>query len=107
MFLNHLYGGMDEPELKIIDVFICKLRKKLSDRNRRRTTTSKPFGDAAMCCVTPNPMELGSDPIVCAPRCLKGPFERSQLAVASIPLCSSRIGPGMADPGLDLVGARS
>ncbi|MEG3618279.1 response regulator transcription factor [Magnetovibrio sp. PR-2] len=31
MFLNHLYGGMDEPELKIIDVFICKLRKKLAD----------------------------------------------------------------------------
>lgn len=31
MFLNHLYGGMDEPELKIIDVFICKLRKKLCD----------------------------------------------------------------------------
>jgi len=29
MFLNHLYGGMDEPEQKIIDVFICKLRKKL------------------------------------------------------------------------------
>jgi len=31
MFLNHLYGGMDEPEVKIIDVFICKLRKKLQD----------------------------------------------------------------------------
>lgn len=30
MFLNHFYGGMDEPELKIIDVFICKLRKKLA-----------------------------------------------------------------------------
>ena len=30
MFLNHLYGGMDEPEVKIIDVFVCKLRKKLS-----------------------------------------------------------------------------
>ena len=29
MFLNHLYGGMDEPKLKIIDVFICKLRRKL------------------------------------------------------------------------------
>lgn len=29
MFLNHLYGGMDEPELKIIDVFICKIRNKL------------------------------------------------------------------------------
>ncbi len=31
MFLDHLYGGMDEPELKIIDVFICKLRKKLAE----------------------------------------------------------------------------
>lgn len=31
MFLNHLYGGIDEPELKIIDVFICKLRRKLAD----------------------------------------------------------------------------
>jgi two-component system cell cycle response regulator CtrA len=31
MFLNHLYGGMDEPEPKIIDVFVCKLRKKLSN----------------------------------------------------------------------------
>ncbi len=30
-FLNHLYGGMDEPEMKIIDVFICKLRKKLAN----------------------------------------------------------------------------
>ena len=31
VFLNHLYGGMDEPELKIIDVFVCKLRKKLAE----------------------------------------------------------------------------
>jgi two-component system, cell cycle response regulator CtrA len=30
MFLSHLYSGMDEPEAKIIDVFICKLRKKLA-----------------------------------------------------------------------------
>lgn len=29
-FLNHLYGGIDEPEIKIVDVFICKLRKKLA-----------------------------------------------------------------------------
>ncbi len=29
-FLNHLYGEMDEPEAKIIDVFVCKLRKKLA-----------------------------------------------------------------------------
>jgi two-component system cell cycle response regulator CtrA len=31
VFLSHLYSGMDEPELKIIDVFICKLRKKLKE----------------------------------------------------------------------------
>ena len=31
MFLNHLYGGMEEPEIKIIDVFMCKLRKKLAN----------------------------------------------------------------------------
>jgi two-component system, cell cycle response regulator CtrA len=30
MFLNHLYGGADEPESKIVDVFMCKLRKKLA-----------------------------------------------------------------------------
>ena len=29
-FLDHLYGGMDEPETEIIDVFICKLRKKMA-----------------------------------------------------------------------------
>jgi len=38
MFLNHLYGGMDEPELKIIDVFVCKLRRKLS-----AVSNGKPF----------------------------------------------------------------
>ena len=31
MFLAHLYGGRDEPEMKIIDVFICKLRRKLNE----------------------------------------------------------------------------
>ncbi len=31
MFLNHLYSSVDEPEIKIIDVFVCKLRKKLSE----------------------------------------------------------------------------
>ena len=34
MFLNHIYGGMDEPELKIIDVFVCKLRKKLAQATK-------------------------------------------------------------------------
>lgn len=32
VFLNHIYGGMEEPEFKIIDVFVCKLRKKLADQ---------------------------------------------------------------------------
>lgn len=36
-FLNHLYNGMDEPEIKIIDVFVCKLRKKLSDASGSAT----------------------------------------------------------------------
>jgi two-component system cell cycle response regulator CtrA len=30
VFLNQLYGGLDEPEPKIIDVFVCRLRKKLA-----------------------------------------------------------------------------
>ena len=30
MLLGHLYGGKNEPELKIIDVFVCHLRKKLA-----------------------------------------------------------------------------
>jgi two-component system, cell cycle response regulator CtrA len=42
MFLNHLYGGMDEPEVKIIDVFICKLRKKIE----------KISGDGSSCIET-------------------------------------------------------
>lgn len=29
MFMNHLYSGRDEPEIKIIDVYICKVRRKL------------------------------------------------------------------------------
>ena len=52
MFLNHLYGGMDEPELKIIDVFICKLRKKLSEATGGENT-SRQSGAAAMSSVTP------------------------------------------------------
>ncbi|QIK41394.1 response regulator transcription factor CtrA [Pontivivens nitratireducens] len=44
MFLNHLYGGMDEPELKIIDVFICKLRKKLSQATGGETYIETVWG---------------------------------------------------------------
>jgi two-component system, cell cycle response regulator CtrA len=28
-FLNHLYTGVEEPEMKTVDVLICRLRKKL------------------------------------------------------------------------------
>lgn len=44
MFLNHLYGGMDAPELKIIDVFICKLRKKLSEATGRENHIETVWG---------------------------------------------------------------
>jgi two-component system, cell cycle response regulator CtrA len=44
MFLNHLYGGMDEPELKIIDVFICKLRKKLANASEGRNYIETVWG---------------------------------------------------------------
>jgi len=44
MFLNHLYGGMDEPEVKIIDVFICKLRKKLANASMRKNYIETIWG---------------------------------------------------------------
>jgi two-component system cell cycle response regulator CtrA len=44
MFLNHLYRGMDEPGLKIIDVFICKLRKKLASASDGRNYIETVWG---------------------------------------------------------------
>jgi two-component system cell cycle response regulator CtrA len=44
MFLNHLYGGMDEPEPKIIDVFVCKLRKKLANASNGRIFVETLWG---------------------------------------------------------------
>ena len=44
MFLNHLYGGMDEPELKIIDVFMCKLRKKLANAGQGKNYIETVWG---------------------------------------------------------------
>jgi two-component system cell cycle response regulator CtrA len=44
MFLNHLYGGMDEPEIKIIDVFMCKLRKKLADASNGKDYIETTWG---------------------------------------------------------------
>ncbi len=48
MFLNHLYGGMDEPEPKIIDVFICRLRKKFGNINPGRTYIETVWGRGYM-----------------------------------------------------------
>jgi two-component system cell cycle response regulator CtrA len=44
MFLNHLYGGIDEPEVKIIDVFICKLRKKLANASNGKNFVETLWG---------------------------------------------------------------
>jgi two-component system, cell cycle response regulator CtrA len=44
MFLNHLYDGMDEPDIKIIDVFICKLRKKLADASNGKEYIETVWG---------------------------------------------------------------
>src|SRR3954471_24451323 len=44
MFLNQLYGGMDEPEHKIIDVFICKLRKKLANASQGKNYIETVWG---------------------------------------------------------------
>ena len=44
MFLNQLYGGMDEPEIKIIDVFICKLRKKLANASGGKNYVETVWG---------------------------------------------------------------
>src|SRR6201982_689643 len=44
MFLSHLYGGMEEPEMKIIDVFICKLRKKLANASSGKNYIETVWG---------------------------------------------------------------
>ena len=44
MFLDYLYGGMDEPEQKIIDVFICKLRKKLANASNGKDYIETVWG---------------------------------------------------------------
>lgn len=48
MFLNHLYGGMDEPELKIIDVFVCKLRRKLYEASNGKNYIETVWGRGYM-----------------------------------------------------------
>ena len=47
-FLNHLYGGMDEPAQKIIDVFMCKLRKKLAKASSGKNYIETVWGRGYM-----------------------------------------------------------
>ncbi|MEM6577810.1 MAG: response regulator transcription factor [Pseudomonadota bacterium] len=60
MFLNHLYGGMDEPELKIIDVFICKLRKKLAEATEGDNYIETVWGRGYVL-RDPDPVQGGND----------------------------------------------
>lgn len=62
MFLNHLYGGMDEPELKIIDVFICKLRKKLAAATEGESYIETVWGRGYVL-RDPEPVSMTNDPI--------------------------------------------
>ena len=50
MLLNHLYGGTEEPELKIIDVFVCKLRKKLAQTTGGNHYIETVWGRGSMLC---------------------------------------------------------
>jgi len=61
MFLNHLYGGMDEPELKIIDVFVCKLRKKLNTATKGENYIETVWGRGYVL-RDPNPAEEAAAP---------------------------------------------
>jgi two-component system cell cycle response regulator CtrA len=49
-FLDHLYGGIDEPEMKIIDVFICKMRKKLEEAGERHPVIETVWGRGYRVC---------------------------------------------------------
>jgi hypothetical protein len=49
MFLNHLYGGMDEPGIKIIDVFMCKLCTKIANASDGKNYIETFWGAATYC----------------------------------------------------------
>jgi two-component system cell cycle response regulator CtrA len=61
MCLNHLYNGLKEPEVKIIDVFICKLRKKLSQAYEGGNQIETVWGGGYMLRDTPDlPQQLAA-----------------------------------------------
>ena len=60
MILDHLYAGMDEPQLKIVDVFICKLRKKLAEISGGETFIATVWGRGYMLAVPRMPLKMAS-----------------------------------------------
>jgi DNA-binding winged helix-turn-helix (wHTH) protein len=76
-FLNHLYGGIDEPEPKIIDVFICKLRRKLVENGAEGLSVDTVWGQGYI---------LRERAII---RCLKKRASRHPLFVEAVPAPSN------------------
>jgi len=75
MLLGHLYGGKHEPELKIIDVFVCHLRKKLAQATDGKHYIETVWGRGYRLCAPPEAIPLPPQP---------GPAEdaqKSRLAV--------------------------
>ena len=108
MLLNHLYSGMDEPEIKIIDVFICKLRKKLAEASGGRNYIETVWG-RGYCCASRMPSSWqaksqGHDriPSSAAPRSISG----LQVFWLLLPLWSQSPHPNLWHD-LDLVGMRT
>jgi two-component system cell cycle response regulator CtrA len=79
-FLNHLYGGLDEPEVKIIDVFICKLRKKLASFGAKQSIITV-WGKGYMMKSEPSPAALPSS---LRPMPTHGRFEDQNMGQAAL-----------------------
>jgi two-component system cell cycle response regulator CtrA len=62
MCLNHLYNGLREPEVKIIDVFVCKLRKKLANASEGDNQIETVWGGGYMLRDTPETREVQAGP---------------------------------------------
>ena len=43
-FISHIYGGINEPDSKIIDVFVCKLRRKLEKSGLKNARIDTVWG---------------------------------------------------------------
>jgi two-component system cell cycle response regulator CtrA len=61
MLLGHLYDGTDEPELKIIDGFVCYLRKKLAQATDGKHYIDTVWGRGYRLC-TPTEMPARPHP---------------------------------------------